>query len=453
MLRLDKDVVQLAQLPTEERRRGLKRIIPCATIKAILKQAAAAGRTCSRLPDWFMVWFVIGLGLFSTDGYRQIYRWLQPFRRQGTPGRSTLCEGRHRLGVAPMCRLVATVVHLLAGPKTTGAFYQGLRLMAIDGWVANLPDKPANARVFGRPQGGRTPGAFPQARVVSLCEVATHVLWRSLIKPLRCGETTMPRCLLRFLQENMLLLCDRNFLGYRVLTQIVQRRAHVLARLKSTFVFRRRRRFPDGSYLSKVYPSSWARHGDRDGILVRVIEYTFNDSGRPGSGQRHRLLTTLLDWQQHPAPTLILLYHQRWEQELAIDEVKTHQGRLLLRSQTPAGVVQEIHGLLLAHYVVRKLMFDAAATVQLPPLRLSFTNTLKILRTRLPTCPKGRRQRQAWYVDLVAEVAEQTLEERRNRVNPRVIKQKVKKWPSKREKHRRFPQPRKKIEESIRVFR
>jgi hypothetical protein len=283
--------------------------------------------------------------------------------------------------------------------------------------------------------------------------VATHVLWRSLIKPLRCGETTMARFLLRFLQENMLLLCDRNFLGYRVLSQILQRRAHVLARLKSTFVFRRLRCFPDGSYLAKLYPSSWARHCDRDGILVRIIEYTFDDPSRPGSGQRHRLLTTLLDWKEHPAKTLILLYHQRWEQELAIDEVKTHQGRLVLRSQTPAGVVQEIHGLLLAHYVVRKLMFDAAATVELPPLRLSFTNTLKILRTRLPSCPKGRRQRQAWYADLVAEVAEQVLEPRRDRVNPRVIKQKVSKWPKKRDQHRRFPQPCKKIEDSIRVFR
>ena len=46
--------------------------------------------------------------------------------------------------------------------------YRGMRLMAIDGFVLDLPDSPDNARVFGRPSSGRAPGAFPQARVLAL---------------------------------------------------------------------------------------------------------------------------------------------------------------------------------------------------------------------------------------------------------------------------------------------
>ena len=160
----------------------------------------------------------------------------------------------------------------------------------------------------------------------------------------------------------MLLLWDRNFLSYQTVAEVRQRGAHLLARIKSNLIFEPIRVLDDGSYLAKLYRSPADRRKDRDGILVRIIEYTFDDPGRPGSGEPHRLLTTLLDEALDPAETLIVLYHERWEEELTIDELKTHQReRPVLRSQTPGGVVQELYGLLLGHYVIRVLMQEAAA--------------------------------------------------------------------------------------------
>ena len=185
MLRLDKEVAHIALQPTVERVQALKRIIPCATIRSILKKHGQQGRRCTRLPKAFMVLFVVALGLFCCDCYRQVFRWLQPFRPKATPGRPTLCEARQRLGVAPLRSLFAAVVRLLATRGTPGAWYDRFRLMAVDGFVLDLPDTPANARVFGRPKGGRGEGAFPQARVLALCEIGTHVLWRCVIKPQR----------------------------------------------------------------------------------------------------------------------------------------------------------------------------------------------------------------------------------------------------------------------------
>ena len=183
---------------------------------------------------------------------------------------------------------------------------------------------------------------------------------------------------------------------------------------------------------------------------MRIIEYTFEDPGRPGSGESHRLLTTLLDDKLDPAKALIVLYHERWEEELTIDELKTHQReRPVLRSQTPGGVVQELYGLLLGHYVIRVLMQEAAATQGIDPRRLSFTATLKILRCRLPACPRSERGLQRWYHDLVAEVAEEVLEKRRNRINPRVIKRKMSNWKKKRPVHRNYPQPTKEFGAAI----
>src|SRR5436309_1241554 len=389
---LNADVAVLAQWPTAERVRALKRIIPRAKVQEVLRRTGHGRRRYLRLPAWFMVWFVIALGLFCRDSYRQVFKWLQPFRRQGTPGRSTFCEARQRLGVAPLHRLAHQVIELQAAPDTPGAFYHGLRLMALGSFVVDVPDSPANARVFGRPGSSRSPAAFPQARVLALCEVGTHVLWRTLTKPCHRSEVTMAAYLLRFLQEGMLLLWDRGFLSCHLVHQVLQRRAHLLARIKNNLVFRPIRRLRDGSYLAKLYRSPPQRDRDEGGLLVRIIEYTLNDPGRSGSGEKHRLLTTLLDASRHPAKRLIVLYHERWEEELAIDELKTHQReRPVLRSETPAGVVQEIHGLLLAHFVIRTLMFEAAEPEGLDPRRLSFTATLKILRCRLPECPKSVR--------------------------------------------------------------
>ena len=447
---IDKDVDVALRWSTAERVRALKRIVSKKSIERACLQGGCKHRYCRRLPRWFVVWFVIAMGLFCRDSYRQVFRWLQRYSRNGTPGRSTLCEARKSIGVGPLRRLAEAVIELLARPDTPRSHYAGLRLMAVDGFVIDVPDTPANERAFGRPQSGRSPGAFPQVRILSLCEVGTHVLWRSLIKPLRRGEITMARGLLSFLEKDMLLLWDRNFLCYDLVQLVRSRQAHLLARIKKNLIFRPIRQLSDGSYVAKLYPSPRHRDRDEDGILVRIIEYTFNDPGRPGSGQKHRLLTTLLSATKHPATRLIELYHERWEEELTIDELKTHQReRSVLRSETPAGVVQELYGLLLGHFVVRKLAFEAAEIASCPPREISFVNTLRILRCRLPEAPRNAVSLTTWYANLVAEVAEERLPPRRDRVNPRVIKRKMSNWAKKTAKHRDSPQPTKTFRQSV----
>jgi hypothetical protein len=447
---LQHEVERLAQQPTAERVQALQRIIPRTAVQAALRATGQAQRRCPRLPKWFMVWFVIALGLFCTDRYAQVYKWLQRWRRRGTPGRSTLCEARQRLGVAPLRVLADRVIGLQATPHTPGAFYRGLRLMALDSFVLDVADSPANDRAFGRPGSHRSPAAFPQVRVLALCEVGSHILWKSLIKPQARSEVVMATYLLRFLEEGMLVLWDRSFLSYAHVQQVRARHAQLLARIKKNMVFTPIRRLADGSFLAKLYASAAHRRRDEGGIVVRILEYTFDDPGRAGSGQAHRLLTTLLDAHRHPAKRLIVLYHERWEEELTIDEFKTHlRERPVLRSETPAGVVQEVYGLLLGHYVVRKLLCEAAASTGLGPRQLSFTGALKVLRCRLPEVPKSGRRLGQWFADLVAEVAEEVLDERRDRVNPRVIKRKMSNWKKKRPEHRHYPQPTKKFRQSV----
>jgi hypothetical protein len=244
--------------------------------------------------------------------------------------------------MAPLRLLSRALVRLLGTPDTPGAFYKGLRTMAIDGFVVDLYDSPDNTRIFGKPQSGRSEGAFPQARVLALCETGSHVLYRWQVKPIARGESTMLFPLLRYLESDMLLLWDRAFLSYVSLQQVQATGAKLLARVKSNFVFKPTEVLSDGSFLAKMYPSGHHRDKDEDGIVVRIIEYTLEGRGKPD--EVHRLLTTLLDAQEHPASELIMLDHERWEEEMTIDEMQTHQWeRPVLRSQTPAGVIQEVH--------------------------------------------------------------------------------------------------------------
>lgn len=441
---------ELACVSQANRLEGLRRIIPRPLIKQVLHQCGLDRRRCLRMPPGLLVWFVVGLGLFCRDCYKQVYRWLKDWDSDGVPGRSTLCEARRRLGVRPLVHLASRVVRLLAVPGTPGAFYRDKRLMAVDGFVLDAPDSPANARVFGKPAGG----AFPQLQLAALYEIGTHVMWRWLVKPIRFAEQALVDCLLRHLQEDMLLLWDRGLLSYARVQQVVDRRAFVLARITTWPIFRPLRRLGDGSYLAYLYRSPQDRQHDRGGILVRIIEYTLQDPRRSGHQEKHRLLTTLLNEKLDPAKTLVELYHERWEQELGIDELKTHQmERPALRSQTPAGVVQELYGLLLGHYIVRQLMFEAAAEQKLPPRRLSFTATIKILRCRLGQCPADAPGQRRWYEQLLQEIGQEQLGPRRNRINPRVIKRKIKKWKVKRPHHRLWPQPTSSFRESIVILR
>jgi IS4 transposase len=141
---------------------------------------------------------------------------------------------------------------------------------------------------------------------------------------------------------------------------------------------------PDGSFLSRIYPSERDRRKKTNGVVVRVIEYTLE--GVADAEPLYRLITTLLDPGEASADELAALYHERWEIENALDELKTHLrgARIVLRSKTPELVRQEFYGFLLAHFAIRGLMHEAALKADIDPDRLSFLHAVRVVRRKLP---------------------------------------------------------------------
>ncbi len=288
--------------------------------------------------------------------------------------------------------------------------------------------------------------------MLALCELGTRAICGLVIKPGRRGERVMAGPLLDRLGPGMLLLWDRGFFGFALAERVLRAGAHLLARVPANAVLAPTRRLGDGSYLAALYPPPADRAAARGGVEVRVVEYTHDDPHRPGCGRRNRLLTDPLNPADLPAADAPVVYHERWEQELAFDELKTHlSGRdVPIRSKTPAGVVQEVYGLVLAYYPIRRVIHDAAAVAGVDPNRVSFTGTLRLVWCRLPESPGVPAAE--WYRDLLREVRRQRLRPRRERWYPRVVKRKVSNWGKKRAEHLHPPQPTKAFREAVVVL-
>ena len=430
-----------------DRLEGLRKVIPPEIIEQALLETGRGRQKACRLSHEVMLWIVLAMGVLTHLPIRQVFKHARRMRPgEKTPARSNLCEGRQRLGVQPVRRVFELVVRPLATPPTPGAFYKGLRPMGIDGTVQDVPDTPANAAHFGRSRGGRGDGAFPQVRKVSLVELGTHVEVALAIGGWHDSEQQLVSQLFDKIPADALLIEDRGFFSYDHWKTLDGQGVKLLLRVKSNMILRPLQRLPDGSYLAKIYPSAYARDKDRDGIVVRVMAYTLDDLQRTGHGQKHLLLTNLFDHAMYPALELVCEYHERWEEELVFDEQKTHQdprrpGKpAQLRSQTPAGVEQELYALSLGHFVVRALMLEAAKQDQVDVDRLSFTGCLRILQARLPECDSSTPMHlDHWYHLLLEEMAQERIEPRRNRVNPRVVKRKMSKFAKKRPEHRHRP--------------
>jgi hypothetical protein len=227
--------------------------------------------------------------------------------------------------------------------------------MAIDGTVEDLPDTHENVAVFGRHQSDRGHAAFPQVQSVYLAECGTHAMVDAGFWPCHTCERLGGFRVLRSITANMLVMWDRGFHDFDMFLAVRRRGAHALGRLpayvKPTYV----ERLADASMLAYLYPSDPTRRKRGEHLVVRLVEYTLTDPAIPGYGEVHRLVTTLLDPSVASAFELVCAYHERWEIEVLIDETATHQ-RLTdrpLRSRKSIGVIQELYGLLIAHYAIR----------------------------------------------------------------------------------------------------
>jgi thymidylate kinase len=369
----------------------IARFFPLEKVREVLRQTNRSSVRERDLPAHVVMYYVIALALFMRSSYREVLRcllegvqWLlDPSAKVKVAGKSGISQARRRLGAEPVKKLYAAVVAPIAEKRTKGAWYRQWRLVSLDGSTLDVADTAENEQAFGRPGASRGSSAFPKIRFVALLENGTHVLWAAHMDQYATDELTLAESVIPALRNGMLCLADRFFPSYKLWQRAVGTGADLLWRTRQNARLDVEKRLPDGSYLSRIYASTSDRRNQRNGIVVRAIDYRLKDV--QGAEPLYRLITTILDHQQAPAKELAALYHERWEIETALDELKTHLrgAQIVLRSKTPELVQQEFFGLLMAHFAIRGLMHEAALKADEDPDQLSFLHSVRVVQRRL----------------------------------------------------------------------
>ena len=368
----------------------LAQVCPLAKIHQILNDTGRQSQRHRDLPAHGVVYYVLALGLYMGVAYEEVLRLTleamsflgSPIKREIT--KSALSQARSRLSWQVMERLADECLMPIAQPRTKGAWFKGLRLVSVDGSTLDLVHESANIEAFGGPTANVGVAGYPQLRFAGLVEGGTHVMFALALGAYTDSEITLFDKLLFKLKPDMLLLADRYFLGYKAWAKARQTGAQLLWRAKKNAILPVDQALPDGSYLSRLFPSRGNKDAGLQSLPVRVVEYFID--GDSQAEPLYRLVTSLLDPEVATAQELARVYHERWEIETTLKEMKTHLrgARVVLRSKTPDLVRQEFYGLWLAHFAVRRLMHEAALQKDIDPDELSFKKSLQIVRCKLP---------------------------------------------------------------------
>jgi hypothetical protein len=369
----------------------IAKFFPADKVREVLRETKKTSIRERDLPAHVVMYYVIALALYMRSSYREVLRcllegvgWLSdPSVKVKVAGKSGISQARSRLGAEPVKKLYEAVVAPIAEPGSKGAWYRKWRVVSLDGSTLDIADTAENDEAFGRPSTGRGASAFPKIRFVALLENGTHVLWAAQMDKYATSEQALAERVAAALRKGMLCLADRLFPSYKFWQAAANAGADLLWRVKQNLCLAVDKRLPDGSYLSRLYPSPADRGHRRNGIVVRVIEYRLPDV--EGAEPLYRLITTILDHKLAPARELAALYQDRWEIETALDELKTHLrgAQIVLRSKTPELVQQEFFGLLMAHFAIRGLMHEAALKAGVDPDRLSFLHSVRVVQRRM----------------------------------------------------------------------
>ena len=396
------------------------------------------------LPADFMVWFVILLGLFRRVSYANLLEkvdetwWTKEhWSPLAPPCTSAVTKARDRLGVEPMQRLFDRSGRAWL-EETEGLLFHGRRVYAIDGLTLKTPDSDANREYFGLPGATRGQAAFPQMRALGLLDVGTRLLPAMRWGPYSAGEVSLARDLVVDLAADSVVLLDRNFIVFDFLWDVHQRGADFVVRLKRNNKFQVLEQLGPGDALVEV-TIGWQPRRKRPDLpktwILRQIEHH-----PKGAEEPVRLLTTFTDASIVTRGDLIGLYPKRWEEEIAIDELKTHQcgcstvnHPVVFRSRKPERVVQELYGLLIGYNAVHRLMAEAAPAAHVTPSRLSFTAALERTREAIWDMMRlSTRSLPDRYKRLLEVIRRARLPLRPPRSNPREVRVKMSKYRLKR---------------------
>lgn len=360
----------------------VRHLDPVWVEEALLNTGTATLRR-RRLPADRVVWLVLGMAVLRdmpiTEVARQLELALPGVDGSRTVAPSALAQARARLGPDPMEWLFLRTGSVWATTSAEPHRWRGLALYGADGTTLRVADSDDNRRHFGSQDAGSGRGVsgYPLVRLVVLMALRSHVLAAASFGPYG-DERAYASDLWDHVPDHSLVMVDRLYLQANVLVPLQSRgqERHWLTRAKSNTKYTVVKKLGTGDELVEFAVRREARRKDPslpETFQARAIRYQ-RKGYRPET-----LLTSLIDAKQYPADELRALYHERWELELGFGEVKTDMLERLetIRSKSPAGVAQELWGVLLAYNLIRLEMARIADELGVVPTRISFVAALR----------------------------------------------------------------------------
>ncbi|NUP52645.1 MAG: IS4 family transposase [Catenulispora sp.] len=346
---------------------------------AVSGRVPPPGPRPSPLTPQFMVYFTLGLALWAEDSYEDVLDNLTA----GVPGlagasvdKSSLHNAREKLGQAAMAEVFGRVAaDPVAGADTVGARWRGRLVLAVDGFVVDVPEGEENRAVFGAPTGAQPRSGYPQAKVVTLAECGTHGLRAAAIGGYLSPERELAEEVIGAAGPGDVVLFDAGFPSVRLFQLAAEHQVAVVMRAEARIARNPVQVLGDGSYLARLDTAKKSGAKRIGSVMVRVIEYHLG-------GKKVRLLTSLLDPQEAPAAEIAQLYVERWQTEHVFREIKTiQQGNgYILRSHSPELVHAEIWAHLTVHVCLTRLTTMIADERGQDPDLISFIKVLKHAR-------------------------------------------------------------------------
>lgn len=354
-------------------------------IDAALEATGTATLRRRRLPAEQVIWLVLGMALYRHRPIDELVERLDlvlPGSGQSSVAKSSVAQARARLGEEPLQWLFERCSEKWGHASARRYMWRGLAVYGVDGTTIRVPDSPDNRGFFGDQWAGDKKGlsGYPLARIVTLMALRSHIVAAAAIGPYE-DERPMASTLWPKLPDNALVIVDRNFLAANILLPLerVGSSRHWLTRATARSKWKVLKKLGAGDELVEVEVSREARRKNPDLPKLwkmRAIRYQ-----RPGF-KPQTLLTSLCDSKAYPAGELRALYHERWELELGFNEVKTEmlEREEAIRSKTPPGAMQELWAIGLAYNLIRLEMEQVAAEAKVPPARISFVMSLRLIR-------------------------------------------------------------------------
>jgi hypothetical protein len=282
----------------------LTQILDFDLVDAVAEETGTVQRRTRLLPTRVVIYFVLALALFEHCGYRRVWAKMTAGLRVlklATPTASALTRARRRVGPKPFRALFEAIRGAVATPATPGAFWRGMRTVAIDATTMHVPEALQLGSRYAKRAGEKLTFGYPLLRLSVLVECGTRAVIAAVFGPEADGETTHAQRLLDGMTKGMLVLADAGYDSWQLLADIAATGAHFLCRSGARRTPLILERLPDGSYLSVL---GYGR------LKVRIIEAWVTVTWADGTVTREqwRLVTSLLDHRRYPADGLVILY-------------------------------------------------------------------------------------------------------------------------------------------------